>query len=79
MQKKKTSIQQKTSLHTFLLNVSVSWFPNLPRGSDSSNDGEADNDPGYQQRQGHFDVEAAALCDGAGRVQSLPVPEIGRS
>lgn len=50
----------------------------LPRGSDSFNDGEADNDPGYQQRQGHFDVEAAALRDGAGRVQGLPVPEICR-
>lgn len=49
----------------------------LPRGGDPLDDGEADDDPGHQQRQGHFDIEAAALCDGAGRVQRLPVPEIG--
>lgn len=51
----------------------------LPRGGDSSDDGEADDDPGHQQRQSHFDVEAAALRDGAGGVQGLPVPEVGRS
>lgn len=51
---------------------------NLPRRGDSFDDGEADDDPGHQQRQGHFDVEAAALSNGAGCVQCLPVPEIGR-
>lgn len=49
----------------------------LPRGGDSFDDGEADDDPGHKQRQSHFDVEAAALCDGAGGVQSLTIPEIG--
>lgn len=51
----------------------------LPGGGDPSDDGEADDDPGHEQREGHFDVEAAALCDGAGGVQSLTVPEISRS
>lgn len=52
-------------------------FIYLPRGGDALDDGEAHDDPGHQQRQGHLYVEAAALCDGAGGVQGLTVPEIG--
>lgn len=55
----------------------VQALPYLPRGGDALDDSEADNDPGHQQRQGHFDVEAAALCDGAGGVESLSIPEVG--
>lgn len=64
---------------TFESSLIVPPFPlvHLPGGGDPLDDGEADDDPGHQQRQGHFDIEAAALCDGAGRVQRLPVPEIG--
>lgn len=51
-------------------------FLYLPRGGDAFDDGEADDDPGHQQRQGHLHIEAAALCDGAGGVQGLTVPEI---
>lgn len=50
----------------------------LPGRCDPFNDGQADDDPGHQERQGHLDVEASALCDGAGDVQSLTVPEVGR-
>lgn len=49
----------------------------LPRRGDPFDDSEADDDPGHQQRQRHLDVEAAALCNGAGGVQSLTIPEIG--
>lgn len=49
----------------------------LPGGGDPFDDGEADDNPGYEERQGHFDVEAAALSDGAGGVQSLAIPEVG--
>lgn len=49
----------------------------LPRGSDSFDDGETYDDPGHEERQGHFDIEAAALCNGAGGVKSLTIPEVG--
>lgn len=64
--------------------VSFIFYPHhvfhyLPGGGDSFDDSEADDDPGHQQRQSHFDVEAAALCNGAGGVESLTIPEIGCS
>ncbi|KAK6321399.1 hypothetical protein J4Q44_G00083750 [Coregonus suidteri] len=43
--------------------------PYLPGGRDTSDDSQADDDPGHQQRQGHLDVQAAAICDGAGGIQ----------
>lgn len=49
----------------------------LPRGLDTLNDCQADHDPGHQQRQSHLPVQTASVIDGAGDVESLPVPEIG--
>lgn len=51
--------------------------PYLPGGLDALDDGQADNDPGPQQGQGHPPIQPAAVIDGAGDVQGLPVPEIG--
>lgn len=51
----------------------------LSRGGYPFNDGEADDNPGHQQGQGHFHIQPAALRYSAGRVQSLTVPEVGRS
>ena len=49
----------------------------LPRGLDTLDDGQANDDPGAQQGQGHPPVEAARVVDTAGDVQRLPVPEVG--
>lgn len=51
--------------------------PYLPRGLDALDDSHADQDPGYQQGQGHLPVQPASVVDGAGDVESLPVPEVG--
>lgn len=51
--------------------------PYLPRGLDALDDSHADQDPGDQQGQGHLPVQPAGVVDGAGDVESLPVPEVG--
>lgn len=51
--------------------------PYLPRGLDALDDGHADQDPGYQQGQGHLPVQPTGVVDGAGDVESLTVPEVG--
>lgn len=48
----------------------------LPRGLDALDNRQADQDPSHQQGQGHLQVQAACVIDGAGDVESLAVPEV---
>lgn len=68
-------IQRRTDcLHVFLCSPASPRY--LPRRLDALDDGQADQDPGDKQGQGHLPVQAARVVDAAGDVESLPVPEV---
>lgn len=65
-------------IDVFLISLShaVASLPHLPRRLNALYYSQADNYPGSQQRQSHPPVQTPAVCDCAGDVQGLAVPEV---